>query len=390
MSWSDRACAWFWNRLAISSHTPSTGLGVLRIAAGLFFLVWYMPVRRWVGEAPPAFFNPPPISLARFFSGFPPEAVMVAADVVAIALVCLIVVGVKARACTIALTVLSIAGNVFVYAFGKIDHDFLLYVFLGCMAFSGWGRQLAWLPDRPHRSDAPERSLALLAVCMAFAMFSAGFEKAIFWVDLDLQTGGFLSWFYRGYFDLDRRHLLASLVLPLPPTLFELADYAAVVFELGALPALLIGPLAWRIWLLGACLFHLTSTLLLNISFDAQFPPLIAFVDFSRAQATLYRLGRGRLARLLGVAAVMAMGMVHLLANGQEQLLLLGTDPGDRTGTALYLATVLWVVATALMARTLLDCWRGAYRQPRALRPAPSPPPTISSEPSGASHRSAR
>ena len=114
MSWSDRACAWFWARVAISSRTPSTGLGVLRIATGLFFLVWYMPVRRWVGEAPPAFFNPPPISPARLFSGFPPEAVMVAADVVAVALACLIVVGVKARSCTIALTVLSIAGNVFV------------------------------------------------------------------------------------------------------------------------------------------------------------------------------------------------------------------------------------------------------------------------------------
>jgi hypothetical protein len=389
MSWIDRASAWFWNRVAISSHTPSTGLGVLRIAAGLFFLVWFMPVRRWVGVAPPAFFNPPPISLARFFSGFPPEAVMAAADVVAVALACLIVVGVKARSCTIALTVLSIAGNVFVYAFGKIDHDILLYVFLGCMAFSGWGRQLAWLPDRRHRSDVPERSLALLAVCIAFAMFSAGFEKAIFWVDLDLQTGGFLSWFYTGYFDLDRRHLLAPVVLTLPPSLFELADYAAVVFELGALPALLIGPLAWRLWLLGACLFHLTSTLLLNISFDAHFLPLIAFVDFSRLQATLQKLGRGQLARWPGVAAVMAIGVVHLLANGQEQLLLLGTDPGNRTGAALYLATVLWVVATAFMARTLLDCRRGAYRQPRELRPAPGPPPTIRSEPSGASQRSA-
>ena len=77
----------------------------------------------------------------------------------------------------------------------------------------------------------------------------------------------------------------------------------------------------------------------------------------------------------------MAIGMVHLLADGQEQLLLLGTDPGNRTSAALHLATVLWVVATAFMARTLLDSWRGAYRQPRELRPAPGPPPTISSEP---------
>ena len=341
------------------------------------------------GVAPPAFFNPPPISLARFFSGFPPEAVMVAADIVAVALACLIVVGVKARSCTIALTILTSPATSSSTRSARSTTTSFCTVFLGCMAFSGWGGQLAWLPDRRHRSDAPERSLALLAVCMAFAMFSAGFEKAIFWVDLDLQTGGFLSWFYTGYFDLDRRHLLAPVVLTLPPSLFELADYAAVVFELGALPALLIGPLAWRLWLLGACLFHLTSTLLLNISFDAHFLPLIAFVDFSRVQATLQKLGRGQPARWLGVAAVMAIGMVHLLANGQEQLLLLGTDPGDRTGAALYLATVLWVVATAFMARTLLDCRRGAYRQPRELRPAPGPPPTIRSEPSGASQRSA-
>ena len=300
--WSNRACAWFWNRVAISSRTPSTGLRGIRIAAGLFFLVWYMPVRRWVGEASPAFFNPPPISPARFFLGFPPEAVMVAADVVAVALACLIVVGGKARSCTIALTVFDIAGNVFVYALGEIDHDILLYSFLGCMAFSGWGGQLAWLPDRPHRSDAPERSLALLAVCIAFAMFSAGFEKAIFWVDLDLQAGGFLSWFYTGYFDLDRRHLLASWVLHPATLAFRAGRPAlAVVFELGALPALLIGPLAWRAWLLGACLFHLTSTLLLNISFDAHFLPLIAFVDFSRVQAALQKLGRQQLARSSGL-----------------------------------------------------------------------------------------
>ena len=174
--------------------TPSTGLGVLRIAAGLFFLVWYMPVRRWVGEAPPAFFNPPPISLARFFSGFPPEAVMFAADVAGRR------AGLPDRR--------RREGAVVHNRADRIEHRrqrLRLRVrqdrprhppvrFLGCMAFSGWGGQLAWLPDRPHRSDAPERSLALLAVCIAFAMFSAGFEKAIFWVDLDLQTGGFLSW----------------------------------------------------------------------------------------------------------------------------------------------------------------------------------------------------
>ena len=68
-------------------------------------------------------------------------------------------------------------------------------------------------PDRRIDHKMATRALATAGVLIAFGMFTAGFEKALHWVNFDLSRNGFLSWFYRGYYTLDRKLLLAPVVL---------------------------------------------------------------------------------------------------------------------------------------------------------------------------------
>jgi hypothetical protein len=114
-------------------------------------------------------------------------------------------------------------------------------------------------------------------------MFTAGFDKALHWINFDLSTGGFLSWFYSGYYILDRKLLLAPLVYRVPPQLFKILDYAAVAFELSPFFFLLAGRTAWRAWLLVAICFHLANALLLNIPFYGQVLVYLPFVALARS-----------------------------------------------------------------------------------------------------------
>ena len=111
---------------------------------------------------------------------------------------------------------------------------------------------------------------------------TAGFGKALNWIDLNLTTSGFLSWFYSGYFNHGRDRLLAPLVLKISePLVWELIDTLAVVFELGALLAILSRQ-RWYAWLTTACIFHLANCLLLNIDFEMNAIVYLAFVPWAQ------------------------------------------------------------------------------------------------------------
>jgi hypothetical protein len=157
----------------------------------------------------------------------------------------------------------------------------MLYALLGCMTFSGWGRHLAVLRDKKTKNNSTIRSLSLLSVLLCFAMFTAGFEKALNWVDFDLKTNGFISWFRLGYYVYDRQFLLSHLVIYFPPLLLELFDYAAVALELSPLFFLLHSRKGWQVWLLIVCAFHLVNTLLLNIAFIENTMVYLAFIDYT-------------------------------------------------------------------------------------------------------------
>jgi len=190
MSWVDRHIASFWRRVADNTLPGRGGLGVVRIVACLYVLLLVAPDGRWINAVPPGFFNPPRFSVMHWFSRFPPAPVVSLLDALAIVLACLVMAGVRARASSIAFVVVGALLSNIVCSFGKIDHDGMCWAFFGCMAFSGWGQSLALVPDKPSRFDGAERSLALLGVCIGFAMSVVGVKKALGWVDFNTNTSG--------------------------------------------------------------------------------------------------------------------------------------------------------------------------------------------------------
>jgi hypothetical protein len=282
-----------WQRLENTCSNDECSLGIFRIIWGMFILLFIAPSTAFVGQVPQAFYNPPVLSLASLFPGFPPYWLMLAGDLARIWLLVLIAIGIKTRYCTIIFCLLTFLSENFLYSFGKINHDTLLWAVALCLAFTNWGVPYALVPDRRVNPKTAQRALATVGVLVAFGMFTAGFEKALHWINFDLSTGGFLSWFYGGYFILDRKLLLAPLVFKVPPQAFKILDYAAVAFELSPFFFLLAGRTAWRTWLLIATCFHLANSLLLNIAFYGNILVYLPFVAFPRSFGRRDVGGRG-------------------------------------------------------------------------------------------------
>jgi hypothetical protein len=281
----ERALGVWWQRIEDTCWNDARSLGLFRIFWGIYILLFFAPYSAWVGLVPQAFYKPPVLSLAFLSPGFPPYWLMLAADLMRIWLLVLITIGIKTRLCTIVLCLLSVISTNFVYSFGKIDHDILVWAVGICLAFTDWGVLYALLPDRPVNPKVAARALATAGVLIAFAMFSAGFGKALRWINLDFSTSGFLSWFNPGYFTLGRIYLLAPIVPKIPPHLLKIVDYAAAAFELSPFLFLFAGRIGWRVWLLVAAIFHLANALLLNIPFYIHvlvYFPFIALARFVR------------------------------------------------------------------------------------------------------------
>ncbi|MBD0257998.1 MAG: hypothetical protein ICV83_19975, partial [Cytophagales bacterium] len=180
-TWTNSLNALFWARVVRSTALSTKSLSAFRVVVGFFLLITHTPFN-WIASAPRALFNPPVLSLANFFDGFPGRAFFIALDAASLLSLACLAMGIRARTSTFVYLLAAIIGQSFQYSFGKIDHPIMLYALLGCMTFSGWGRHLAVLRDKPTKTDSTSRSLSLLSVLLCFAMFSAGFEKALNWV----------------------------------------------------------------------------------------------------------------------------------------------------------------------------------------------------------------
>lgn len=286
LNWINKKTEWFWSRVVLSTSQTIESVAIFRIIAGFFLFFFYSPAFQWVGEIPSAFYNPPLLSISFFFQGFPPVEIFAILDISLLVCMLCMILGIRARIFTRLYVFLAVFGYSFQYSLGKIDHTILLLAMLAAMSFSGWGTKFAVVPDKVKKSDSLEKSVALLAVLLCFAFFTAGFEKALNWLNLDLSKSGSAYWFQSGFYAMGRTHLLAPAGEKIPFFVFKIMDYSAVVFELIPLLCLLISRRAWITWLGIACIFHLINLLLLNIPFFLQAIIYLAFLDYSR----LYRL----------------------------------------------------------------------------------------------------
>jgi hypothetical protein len=137
------------------------------------------------------------------------------------------------------------------------------------LAFTNSGVKYALIPDK--KTVFHNVSIAVFALCLVFAFFTAGYEKAFVWLDFDLSTSGINYWFYGGYFTQFRTRFLADYFLQVPSLVKEFMDYTAVFFELSGIFFLLYNKKTWLLYLLLAAFFHLSNTLILNISFLSHF-----------------------------------------------------------------------------------------------------------------------
>jgi len=260
------------------------GLALARVLFAGFFLVTGIPTFSWEAGNPPAFYNPPPLSLAALAADFPPAPVLHALDLAMIVLLVLLLVGWRTRATSLLLTLVWIVGNSFRFSFGKIDHTIMGVVTPAVMAFSGWGARLSIdaKQGRTRPDDVKAWPLALLALLLAFGFFSAGVPKALAWADFDLSTQGARSWLVSGWYELDRRKLLAPFFMRITSRVFwEGMDLTAVAFELGFLFALARRS-AFRIYLFVAVMFHFMNLLMLNIVFMVLLPVYIVLAPWER------------------------------------------------------------------------------------------------------------
>lgn len=272
-----------------SFNLSPESMGLYRIAYALFLLIFGVPNFTWISNFPAIFYNPPMVSLHTFFSGFPSYWFLVLLSVGICVLTTLLLFGYKTRYTSLLLAVFIFTGKSFAYSFGKIDHDFLIWIIPLIMAFSNWGA--AYSLDAKY--GGPNKTVqnwpvTLLALVLCLAMFSAGLPKLLDgW--LDFSTHAVRGHFLREYYLNERQDLMAPLFLNLnSPFIWEFFDYAGVLLEIFFLIAI-IRPNLFRFFLINAVIFHLFNYLMLNISFTVNFVLYLLFIDW---KMVLDKLGK--------------------------------------------------------------------------------------------------
>lgn len=339
----------FWSRVSESTNSNVNSVCVYRIIAGLFLLCINFKSVSWIGYTPQAFFQPPVLSIANLFQGFPPPGFFITMDILLIILSVFITAGIKTRISVFIYIIISLTVSNFQYSLGKIDHGVMLSALLFCMSFSGWGRDLAVVPDKIWKIDSVKKSLSLLSVLLCFAFFSAGFEKALAWINFDLNKNGSGSWFYIGYYVLERQRLLAPLFAHLPFWIFKIMDFLAVPFELSPLFFLLTSQKAWRIWILIASAFHIGNTLILNINFIGLAIVYLAFMDYTALFSKikyLTSLKSVKIAMLFALTLIIFFRIKNSFSYIPVNTSLF--NPDSRSNS-LYYSIVLWVLIIAFI-----------------------------------------
>jgi predicted DCC family thiol-disulfide oxidoreductase YuxK len=300
---ASRLDAWIHGFLPVTAE----GLAVSRILYASLFLVGGLPTFSWVSANPPGFFYPPPLSVAAWFTRFPDARVLYVLDISICVLLVFLLTGFKTRASSVLLTVALLIGYSFRFSFGKIDHNILLVVMPGILAFAGW--------DACFSIDARDRAgpravhawpVTLLALLVGFGFLSAGLPKLTTWVDFDLSTQGVRSWVFNSW-SMGRRRLLLPYFMTVGNGYFwETLDLMAVIFEVGFFFSL-AHRTAFRTFLFLAVMFHLMNLFMVNITFPGHIRLYAVFLPWEQV---IQRLPR-RVTRMLeAVGSFRAMALL--------------------------------------------------------------------------------
>ena len=265
-------------------------LGLYRICYALFLLIFGVPNFTWISYFPSVLYNPPLLSLHTFLSGFPSHWFLLLLSIGACVSTLLLLFGYKTRQVSVLLAVLVFTGKSFSYSFGKIDHDFLIWIIPLIMSSSNWGAAYSLDAKQSQQGrEVQEWPVVLLALILCLGMFSAGLPKLLEgW--LDVSTHAVRGHFLREYYLNERQELLAPFFLNLgSPFIWEFFDYAGVLLELSFLFAF-IRPNLFRFFVVCAIFFHVFNYLMLNISFTVNFILYLLFIDWGVVIGKLRKL----------------------------------------------------------------------------------------------------
>jgi hypothetical protein len=267
-----------WHRFVFDEYRASwESLVNFRIGYAALLLALYVPNYLWIAHYPDTFFRPPIGLTAFFFTGFPPAWVFVALNVVLIGALVYLLAGRGVWTATLLTTGCLLFGNAWAYSFGKIDHDILLVILPPFLLAAGWdgkGPTRAW-------------PLALFALTVAAAMFTAAFQKAVTgWLDPTVSAvfGHTLRNAIADHRDSPARHLVLQM---LPYAAWKAADYSTLLFEAGFLVAM-FRRTAFLAVCSVACLFHFGVAMLMQITFLSNVIAYAAFVDWKRIVERLW------------------------------------------------------------------------------------------------------
>lgn len=256
-------------------------LGLYRILYCLLtFLFYGIPNFTWIDDDLNYMFFPPQVSIANLFSGVPDRLIFTSLNVIIVILYFMLLFGWHTKRVSILLFLSLLFCYSFSYSFGKIDHTILWLIIPLIMAFSGWGNAFSLDAAQNRKSEENAWAISLMALLLGFAMFTASVPKIMGgWLSLNsLATKSHLIF---NHFYWQRSPLLLDEALKIKSDFFwEIQDYLTIIFEFGFLIAI-INPLAFRVFVIAAVIFHISVFLTFDITFVTNLLTYLLFINWA-------------------------------------------------------------------------------------------------------------
>jgi hypothetical protein len=242
--------------------------------AACLLLVHGPPDRLWLDALPDFVFDPRP-GPGSLFGAFPSAWLLHGLRWLTCIFTLAVLVGHHTRAASLGLGFSLIV--TFAFEGGLGGGPVFLMVFPLAMAFSNWGAALSF--DAARGANPSRRvavwPIAYLSLLLGFMMWTAGAVKlSTDWLDPSLSSRGH---FLRAHLAYGRDALLAPWMLSHAPVLlWQLADFATVLLEVGFLLAV-PWPRVFRLFCASAIFFHTGILLVMNIDYSVHLPLYAVF-----------------------------------------------------------------------------------------------------------------